>query len=154
VKQLTLFVLAHFKDNALEPLTDPADRAMLFRQIRTIVLVVGMGEEFQNFLEPNSTLRVAPQPLTFAPIEVKPHPQSITVIPEVSWTVRSAGRFVVRDLWSENAGINRHIVGDERALRKRRSDFNSGLESCLWLREKSWRFVARRDWYFGKGRLR
>ncbi len=24
---------------------------------------------------------------------------------------------------SESAGINRHIVGDERALRKRRSDF-------------------------------
>jgi hypothetical protein len=26
-------------------------------------------------------------------------------------------------LSSESAGINRHIVGDERALRKRRSDF-------------------------------
>jgi hypothetical protein len=24
---------------------------------------------------------------------------------------------------SESAGINRHIVGDEKALRKRRSDF-------------------------------
>jgi hypothetical protein len=30
--------------------------------------------------------------------------------------------FWVRDLWSESAGLNRHIVGDERALRKRRSD--------------------------------
>ena len=26
-------------------------------------------------------------------------------------------------LWTVSAGINRHIVGDERALRKRRSDF-------------------------------
>jgi hypothetical protein len=25
--------------------------------------------------------------------------------------------------WTESAGINRHIVGDARALRKRRSDF-------------------------------
>jgi hypothetical protein len=59
VKQLTLFVLAHFEDNAVKPLTHPADRAMLFRQIRTVVLVIGTGEELQNFLEPNSTLRIA-----------------------------------------------------------------------------------------------
>ena len=28
----------------------------------------------------------------------------------------------VKVSWTESAGINRHIVGDERALRKRRSD--------------------------------
>jgi hypothetical protein len=81
VIELALFVLAYFKDDAVKPLTHPADRAMLFRQIGTIVLVVGMGEELRNFLKPNPTLQIAPQPLTFASIKVKPHLKSITVIP-------------------------------------------------------------------------
>ena len=53
--------------------------------------------------------------------------------PEKRWHyLKSAGTFAaVQDGWcessnskkgSESAGINRHIVGDERALRKRRSD--------------------------------
>jgi hypothetical protein len=66
---------------------------MLFRQIGTIVLVVGMGEELQNFLKPDPTFQIAPQPLTLAPIKVKPHPESITVIP---WG-RLAGRTLLTD---------------------------------------------------------
>ena len=34
----------------------------------------------------------------------------------------SSARQRVEGSWTESAGINRHIVGDERALRKRRSD--------------------------------
>jgi len=31
---------------------------------------------------------------------------------------------------SESAGINRHVVGDERALQERRKRIHPGLESC------------------------
>lgn len=54
---------------------------MLFRQVGTVVLVVGMGEELQRFFEPDSSLQVPPQSLTLAPIEMEPHLVSITVIP-------------------------------------------------------------------------
>jgi hypothetical protein len=54
---------------------------MLFRQVGTVVLVVGMGEELQRFFEPDLALQVPPQSLTLAPVEVEPHPESITVIP-------------------------------------------------------------------------
>jgi hypothetical protein len=93
VIELALFVIAYFKDDAVKPLTHPADRTMLFRQIGTIVLVVGMGEELQNFLKPDPTFQIAPQPLTLAPIKVKPHPESITVIP---WS-RLAARIPLTD---------------------------------------------------------
>jgi len=78
--ELALFVLAHFKDESIEPLINPADRSMLFRQVGTVVLVVGTGEELLRFFEPDSALRVPPQSLTLAPIEVEPHSGSITVI--------------------------------------------------------------------------
>jgi hypothetical protein len=32
---------------------------------------------------------------------------------------------------------NRHVVGDERALRERRQGIDPGLESCKWHREMS-----------------
>ena len=32
---------------------------------------------------------------------------------------------------TESAGINRHIVGDERALQEKEKRLHSGLESCL-----------------------
>src|SRR5262249_8529616 len=35
----------------------------------------------------------------------------------------------------EGAGINRHVVGDERALRERRQRLHPGLESCSRHRE-------------------
>ena len=31
---------------------------------------------------------------------------------------------------SESAGINRHVVGDERALQERKQQIHPGLESC------------------------
>jgi len=38
---------------------------------------------------------------------------------------------------SECAGINRHVVGDERALQERRQRLHPGLESCRRDREVS-----------------
>jgi len=38
---------------------------------------------------------------------------------------------------SESAGINRHVVGDERALQERRQRIHPGLESCRRYREVS-----------------
>jgi hypothetical protein len=38
---------------------------------------------------------------------------------------------------TECAGINRHVVGDERALQERRQRLHPGLESCRWDREVS-----------------
>jgi hypothetical protein len=37
----------------------------------------------------------------------------------------------------ESAGINRHVVGDERALQERRQRIHPGLESCRRYREVS-----------------
>ena len=39
--------------------------------------------------------------------------------------------------YSECAGINRHVVGDERALQERRQRLHPGLESCRRDREVS-----------------
>jgi hypothetical protein len=52
VIEFALFVLANFKNDGVEPLAHPANGSMLFRQIGTVVLVVGMGEELQRFFEP------------------------------------------------------------------------------------------------------
>jgi hypothetical protein len=38
---------------------------------------------------------------------------------------------------SESAGINRHVVGDERALQERKQRIHPGLESCRRHREMS-----------------
>jgi hypothetical protein len=35
----------------------------------------------------------------------------------------------------ESAGLNRHVVGDERALQERRQRIHPGLESCRRYRE-------------------
>ena len=37
----------------------------------------------------------------------------------------------------ESAGINRHVVGDERALEERKQRIHPGLESCRRHREMS-----------------
>jgi hypothetical protein len=37
----------------------------------------------------------------------------------------------------ESAGINRHVVGDERALQERKQRIHPGLESCSRHREMS-----------------
>jgi hypothetical protein len=37
----------------------------------------------------------------------------------------------------ESAGINRHVVGDERALQERKQRIHPGLESCRCYREVS-----------------
>jgi len=37
--------------------------------------------------------------------------------------------------YSESAGINRHVVGDERALQERKQRIHPGLESCRRHRE-------------------
>jgi hypothetical protein len=71
--ELALFVFAHFKDERAEPLTNPANRSMLLRQVGTAILVVGMGEELKRFFEPDPTFQVPSQSLTLAPIEVEPH---------------------------------------------------------------------------------
>jgi hypothetical protein len=73
VVEFAFFVLADFLDNGIEPLTHPADCPMLFRQVGTAVLVVGMGEDLQHFFKPDSALHVPPQSLTLAPIDVEPH---------------------------------------------------------------------------------
>jgi hypothetical protein len=37
--------------------------------------------------------------------------------------------------YSEGAGINRHVVGDERALQEGKQRIHPGLESCRQHRE-------------------
>src|SRR5271170_8453463 len=41
---LTLVILADLKDKGIQPLTHPADGPVLFRQIRTLVEVIRLGE--------------------------------------------------------------------------------------------------------------
>ena len=71
--EFAFFIIADFIDNRIEPLTHPADCPMLFRQVGTAVLVVGMGEDLQSLFKPDSAVHVAPQSLALAPIEVEPH---------------------------------------------------------------------------------
>ncbi len=75
--ELALFVLAYFKDDTCKAAHLPSRSQMLFRQIGTIVLAVGMGEELQNFLEPNLTLQIAPQPLTLSPDQIENEPSEV-----------------------------------------------------------------------------
>ena len=49
-------------------------------------------------------------------------------------SVRCASGFVLVGQ-PECAGINRHVVGDERALQERKQRIHPGLESCRRYRE-------------------
>jgi hypothetical protein len=73
VVELTLGVIAHFKDEGVEPLPNPANGTMLLRQVRALVLIVRTQENLLRLLKPDASPRVLPQPLAFRSIKMKAH---------------------------------------------------------------------------------
>jgi len=55
---LAIAILSHLKNDGLQALAHPADRTVLFGQIRALVKVVGMHEDFPHFLETDALFRV------------------------------------------------------------------------------------------------
>jgi hypothetical protein len=71
VIELTLIVLSHLEDQGVEPPPNPTDRAILLRVIGTAVLIVRALKNLQRLFEPNTALRVLPQPQALRRIEVE-----------------------------------------------------------------------------------
>jgi hypothetical protein len=71
VIELTLIVLSDLKDQCVEPPSHPTDHAILLRVIGTAVLIVRALKNLQRLFEPNTALRVLPQPQALSRIEVE-----------------------------------------------------------------------------------
>ncbi len=78
-------ILPDLKDDGVEPLSHPADRPVLCREIGALVKVIGVHENTLCLLKADSTLWVRPQSPALARIKVESH-LDITVIPQFSST--------------------------------------------------------------------
>ena len=68
-----LFVLANLEDQRVKRVADPSDCPELLGKIRTLIQIVRPGEYFLNLFEADSTLRILPQLIALARIEVESH---------------------------------------------------------------------------------
>src|SRR5215470_6140772 len=64
-----LGIATDFKIQGVHSVTYPANRAVLFRNIRTRIQVIRMREDFLGLLEPNPALWICPELLAFARVE-------------------------------------------------------------------------------------
>ncbi len=71
--ELSFGILPNLKNHRVQAVTDPTDGAMLNREVRTLVGVVGMKENLLHFLEADSAPGISPQALALPLIEVEPH---------------------------------------------------------------------------------
>jgi hypothetical protein len=71
--ELAFRILADFKDDGIQAITNPTDGAMLNREIGTLVEVVRMKEDLLYFLEADSAPRIAAKALALPLIEVESH---------------------------------------------------------------------------------
>jgi hypothetical protein len=55
---LSFFVLAHFEYNAVQLLTHPADRSVLFEQVRALVKIVWVRENLLDLFESDTSFRI------------------------------------------------------------------------------------------------
>lgn len=53
---LTLLVLSHFEDQRIQPLSDPANCPVLFRDVQTLVKIVRMTKDLLCFLKTDARL--------------------------------------------------------------------------------------------------
>jgi hypothetical protein len=71
--KLAFVVFPHLEDQRIQFVPDPSDRTVLFRQVASLVLVIRAKKNLLNFFKADTPLRIAPQSLALAWIEVKPH---------------------------------------------------------------------------------
>src|ERR1700722_3257882 len=70
---LSFVVLSHLKNDGVQPLAHPPDGPILLRPIRAAIEVVGVRKNLFYLFESDASLRVRPQPLALALIELKSH---------------------------------------------------------------------------------
>jgi hypothetical protein len=58
---LTRTILTDLEDNGIENTLDPSNGSVLFREIRALVQIIGLGKQLLHFFEPNAPLWIAPQ---------------------------------------------------------------------------------------------
>jgi len=68
-----LMVFPHLENDAVEALFYPTDGSVLFGNIRAVVEIIRVQEDFLYLLEADTTLGILSQPPTFSRVEVKPH---------------------------------------------------------------------------------
>ena len=66
-------IFPNLKNHRVQAAPDPADGAMLNREIRTLVGVIRMKENLLHFLEADSALGVPPKTLALPRIEMESH---------------------------------------------------------------------------------
>lgn len=66
-------VLPDFEDDGVEPLSHPADRALLCRKVRALVKVIRVREDFLCLLEADSTLGIRLSSPAFPPVKGESH---------------------------------------------------------------------------------
>ena len=71
--ELSFRVFPNLKNDRVQAATHPADGAMLIREVRTLVGVIGMKEYLLYFLETDSALGVPPKALALPLIEMESH---------------------------------------------------------------------------------
>ena len=71
MQNLTLLVLTELKDDRVQPVTDPANGHLLFRNIGSLVEPIRPQEQILHFLEPDAALGICSETLTLSRIETK-----------------------------------------------------------------------------------
>jgi hypothetical protein len=71
--ELPFGVLADFKNDRVQAAAYPADGAMLNREIRTLIGIVGMKKYLLRLLETDSAFWIAAKAAAFSLIEVESH---------------------------------------------------------------------------------
>jgi len=66
-------ILTHLKNDGVEPLPDPADGTVLFRQVRPLIEVIRTKKDLLYLFEADSPSRVRPQSPAFPIVEVESH---------------------------------------------------------------------------------
>jgi hypothetical protein len=64
-------ILSHLEDQRIQTLSDPSDGAILLRQVRALILIVRTRENLLRLFKADPALRIRPQHLAFARIEVE-----------------------------------------------------------------------------------
>jgi hypothetical protein len=74
------FVLPDFKNQGIQPSSDPTDCPILAGEIGTMIQVIGVREDFLSFLESDCSLGICAQLLALPGVIVEAH-TGITLIP-------------------------------------------------------------------------
>ena len=71
--ELSFCIFPNLKNHRVQAFSHPANRAVLLRNVRTPVGIVGMKENLLHFLEADPAPRIPPEALALPLIEVESH---------------------------------------------------------------------------------